>query len=87
MNDATGPMLRIVYGAAYDYLLRHPEFDGRPCPGHPALIRTGVDPSDVQPWPGVEDVQRMSRDQWIEARLEAIRRGDEEPPLRPKGRP
>ncbi|SMX99151.1 hypothetical protein [Brevibacterium linens] len=83
----TDPMLRIVYGAAYDHLLRHPEFDGRPRPGHPALIRTGVDPADVQSWPGVEDVRRMTRDEWIEARLEAVRRGDEEPPLRPKERP
>lgn len=88
MTDPTAdPMLRIVYGAAYDHLLRHPEFDGRSGPGHPTLIRTGVDLADAQPWPGVEDVRRMTRNGWIEARLEAVRRGDEELPLRPKERP
>jgi hypothetical protein len=84
-NPTHDPMLRLVYGAAYDHLLQHPEFDGCPRPGHPALLRSGVDPADIKPWPGVEDVRRMSREEWIEARLEAVRRGDEESALRPKG--
>lgn len=76
------PMLHVVYGAAYDHLKRNPEFDGRPRPGHRALIRAGVDPAGTKPWPGVEDVRRLTREEWIVARLEAVRRGDEEPALR-----
>ncbi|WP_119697609.1 hypothetical protein [Microbacterium halotolerans] len=84
-DPTTDPMLRLVYAAAYDHLKRHPEFDGRPRPGQPGLIRAGVAAENVTPWPGVDDVPRLSRDEWIEARLEAVRRGEEEPPLRPDG--
>lgn len=85
INAADEPMLRIVYGAAYDYLVKHPEFDGRPRPGQPGLLRNGVEPAGVKPWPGVADVRHMSRDEWIQTRLDAVRRGDEEPALLPKG--
>lgn len=78
-------MTRMFYEAAYDFLREHPEFDGRPRPGMPGLMRRGVDPKSVAPWPGVADVRRMGRDQWIAARLAAVAAGDEDPPLRPRG--
>jgi hypothetical protein len=74
--------LRTHYEVAYDYLLKHPEFDGRPRPGHPGLLRRGVDPSRIKPWPGVTDVRHQTREEWVEARLDAVRHGDEEPVLR-----
>ncbi|XVX21481.1 hypothetical protein ACQP1U_06325 [Actinomycetota bacterium] len=78
-------MLRMAYRAAYDYLTEHPEFDGRPRPGLDAIVRRGVDPQTIQPWPGVADVRTMTRDEWVAARFEAVARGDEEPPLRRPG--
>lgn len=74
--------LRTHYEGAYDYLRKHPEFDGRPRPEHPGLHRRGVDPSSIRPWPGVADVRDQTREEWVEARLNAVRRGDEEPALR-----
>ncbi|PFG20704.1 hypothetical protein [Serinibacter salmoneus] len=74
--------LTIFYEAAYAYLRRHPEFDGRARPGHPAITRAGVDPREARPWPGVADVRRMTCEQWVAARLEAVRAGSEEPALR-----
>lgn len=83
MNTLTNEaMLRMTYEVTYDYLKKHPGFDGRPHPDHPGALRTGVDPEDVKPWPGAADVHRQSRDEWVEARLEAVRRGDEDPALR-----
>lgn len=38
-------MLRITYAAAYDQLRKHPEFDGRPRPGHPGLLRRAWTPA------------------------------------------
>lgn len=85
MTDLTDDlMLRLTYGAAYDYLTENPEFDGRPHPEHAGIMRTGIDPADTTPWPGVEDVHRVTREEWIAARLEAVRRGDERPALNPR---
>jgi hypothetical protein len=81
MNDEA--LMRLAYSAAYDFLRAHPEFDGRPRPGLVALVRKGVEQKGTQPWPGVADVLRMTRDEWVDARLDAVRRGDEEPILRP----
>lgn len=75
-------MLRITYEAAYRYLREHPEFDGRPRPGLDGLMRRDVNPADIKPWPGVADVRRMTCDEWVAARLEAVQRGEEDPPLR-----
>lgn len=74
--------LLTYYEVAYDYLRKHPEFDGRPRPGHPGLARRGVDPSEIEPWPAIADVRLQTREEWVEARLNAVRRGDEEPALR-----
>jgi len=74
--------LAMFYGTAYDYLRKHPDFDGRPRPGTAGLTRVGVEPSNTKAWPGVADVHRRTRDQWVADRLEAVRRGDEEPALR-----
>lgn len=82
INPNSEQMLRMTYAAAYDYLRQHPEFDGRPHPEHPGAVREGVGQREVRPWPGAADVQHCSRDEWIDARLEAVRRGDEDPPLR-----
>lgn len=81
-RTTTDALLRMTYEAAYDYLKAHPEFAGRPRPGHPGLLRRGVDPSVIEPWPGVGDVRRMSRDDWVAARIDAVNRGEEESPLR-----
>lgn len=78
-------MLRMFYATAYDYLKSNPDFDGRPHPDHPGMLRARVDPGQVQPWPGVADVPHMSRDEWVTARLEAVRRGEEKPPLGSRG--
>lgn len=73
--------LLTYYEVAYDHLRKHPEFDGRPRPGHPGLARQGVDPSEMGPWPGSADVRLQTREEWVEARLNAISCGDEEPGL------
>lgn len=75
-------LLRMTYGAAYDHLARHPEFDGRPRPGHLGELRAEVSSGEAKPWPGVADVRRRTREEWIEARLDAVRSGAEEPALR-----
>lgn len=74
--------LQVFYTAMYDYLKAHPEFDGTAHPDHPAIARKGTDPLLATPWPGVDDVPHMSRDEWVEARLQAIRRGTEVPLMR-----
>ena len=79
--------LRNVYGITYDFLKEHPEFDGRPHSRFPGFTRKGVDPSTIPPWPGVADVRRMDRETWIEARIDGVRRGEEEPALRPPQQP
>jgi len=70
-------MLRTYYAVTYEYLREHPEFDGRQHPEHPGMLRQGVDSSSIKPWSGAADVQHLSREEWIEARLNAVHRGDE----------
>jgi len=86
MNKLThDEALRMFYRTTYDFLRARPEFDGRPHADHPGMLRQGVEASSIKPWPGVADVQRLSRDEWVEARFDAVRRGDEEPPLKAPG--
>lgn len=86
MNETTDQaLLSMFYSTTYDFLLKNPGFDGTPHPDHPGMARTGGDPAMIKPWPGVADVPHQSRDEWIAARLAAVRNGVEESPLRLKG--
>jgi hypothetical protein len=80
-------MLTLFYEKAYDFCRANPGFDGLaaslPDDGEPFLVHTGV--SDQKPWPGVADVQRMTKSEWVRARLDAVARGAEEPALRRRG--
>jgi len=86
MNKLThDDALQMFYRTAYDFLRARPKFDGRQHADHPGMLRRGVDASTIKPWPGAADVQRLSRDEWVEARLDAVRNGDEAPPLKSRG--
>ena len=72
-------LLTSTYEVAYAYLREHPDYDGYPGEDVPRLLRCASRPGTDEPYPGIRDVARTTRDEWVRARLEAVARGHEEP--------
>lgn len=80
--NPTDERLVMMYEVEYDYLRKNPGFDGTSLQAEGGLSRRAVDPSAAKPWPGADTVNSQSRDEWVQARLDAVARGDEESALR-----